>query len=122
MASRLSALRDICAFLFYAQCTCADATLDSHGFTLQSHPTAVSDFEDAAEVSDTYYSEIMDLVKKVSGASKVVCAFVCLFVCLFTIPASPPHHAAVSSASLGVTIHRAVSVHTTPPPCVVFFC
>ena len=55
----------------YARCLHSGATLETHGFALQSHPTAVVDFEDSAEVSDTYYSEIRNLVKEATGASDV---------------------------------------------------
>jgi hypothetical protein len=43
-----------------------------HGFELIEHNTQVENFIDADEVASTYYSEIEDLVKKHTGASKVV--------------------------------------------------
>lgn len=46
--------------------------LDISGFTLVEHPVAVRDFFDEAEVKGVYYPEVEALVKKVSGAKRVV--------------------------------------------------
>ena len=47
-------------------------SLDVNGFVFVAHPTAVQDFFDPDELKGTYYPEIEALVKKVSGASRVV--------------------------------------------------
>jgi hypothetical protein len=47
------------------------ATLETVGFELRRWPTAVSDFEDDAEVSSTYYEEMIRLIKEASGAKRV---------------------------------------------------
>ncbi len=46
--------------------------LDVHGFELVEHNTAVKDFLDPEEIKATYYPEIEELIKKHSGASRVV--------------------------------------------------
>lgn len=46
--------------------------LDTNGFELQNWPTAVQDFQDNAEVEHAYYQEIRALVKKTSGAHRVL--------------------------------------------------
>ena len=46
--------------------------LDVSGFTLVEHPTAVKDFFDATELERVYYPEVEALVKRVSGAARVV--------------------------------------------------
>ena len=40
------------------------ATLETMGFALQSWPTQCADFRDEAAVVETYYEEMMELVKK----------------------------------------------------------
>merc|ERR1719240_2480973 len=47
------------------------ASLESVGFALKSWPTAVADFRDDADVVQTYYAEMMELVKAASGAERV---------------------------------------------------
>lgn len=47
------------------------ATVDTYGFTLESWPTKVKDFTDDEEVVSVYYQELMELVKKTAGASRV---------------------------------------------------
>jgi hypothetical protein len=47
-------------------------TLDGEGFALVPHRSAVSDFADAAEVKRVHPEEIVDLVRRVSGADEVV--------------------------------------------------
>jgi hypothetical protein len=47
------------------------ATLETMGFALERWPTACDDFRDNEKVFSTYYSEIIDLVKKASGAQRV---------------------------------------------------
>jgi hypothetical protein len=44
----------------------------SRGFELCSAPTGVKDFSDDAEVQKTYYPEVEALVKKHTGASRVI--------------------------------------------------
>src|SRR5882672_9045776 len=50
----------------------AGLDLEKNGFVLVPHPTAVRDFFDAAELQSVYYREVEELVKKVSGAKRVV--------------------------------------------------
>jgi hypothetical protein len=47
-------------------------SLDSNGFVLIDHPTKVTDFFDVEELKRVYYPEAIELVKRVSGASRVV--------------------------------------------------
>jgi hypothetical protein len=52
---------------------CVDElSLDRNGFVLTDHPTAVSDFFDPDELTTVYYPEVEQLVKRASGASRVV--------------------------------------------------
>jgi hypothetical protein len=46
--------------------------LDTHGFVFVDHHTKVTDFTDEAERRRVYDPEVADLIKKYSGASKVV--------------------------------------------------
>jgi len=48
------------------------ASLETMGFSLERFPTKVQDFKDDAEVSSKYYEEIRRLVKKASGADRVL--------------------------------------------------
>jgi hypothetical protein len=47
-------------------------TLETAGFTLVEAPSAVRDFYDERQLKDTYYGEVESLVKKLTGASKVM--------------------------------------------------
>lgn len=47
-------------------------SLDSNGFALARHHTAVSNFYDADEVKRVYYPEVERLVKEATGATRVV--------------------------------------------------
>jgi hypothetical protein len=47
------------------------AELETMGFTLAKHPTKVKDFQNDEEVTTEYYDEIIDLVKRSSGATRV---------------------------------------------------
>lgn len=47
-------------------------SLDRNGFELVEHKTGVTNFFDPAQLESVYYPEIEDLVKAVSGASRVV--------------------------------------------------
>ena len=47
-------------------------SLNEEGFALLSHPTAVRDFSDYAEVESRYYDEIVELVKAQTGATRVI--------------------------------------------------
>jgi hypothetical protein len=49
-----------------------DFGLDSSGFTLLDHHSAVTDFGDAAELDGVYTGEATDLVRRVTGADEVV--------------------------------------------------
>ena len=46
--------------------------LDVNGFEFVEHETAVVDFFDAGELKSVYYPEVEALIRKVSGASRVV--------------------------------------------------
>jgi hypothetical protein len=50
----------------------AEPGLDSTGFLLADHATAMRDFLDAEELAAVYYPEIVDLVQRLSGARRVV--------------------------------------------------
>lgn len=47
-------------------------SLDRQGFELLAHLTAVGDFYDEAEVKTTYYAEVEQLLKRATGAEKVL--------------------------------------------------
>ncbi len=47
-------------------------TLDKNGFSFVAHTTAVADFFDQANLAVAYYPEVEQLIKKISGASRVV--------------------------------------------------
>ena len=47
------------------------ATLESKGFELRDCPTSCKDFFDDQHVVDTYYEEMMDVIKEASGAERV---------------------------------------------------
>jgi hypothetical protein len=55
-----------------ARALAAEWSLDRNGFVLAQHPTAVADFFDPDELAAVYYPEIEQLIKRVSGASRVV--------------------------------------------------
>lgn len=46
--------------------------LERDGFRYVDHPTAMKDFFDADEISQVYYPEMVELVKRESGARRVV--------------------------------------------------
>lgn len=50
----------------------ATLSLDRQGFTMMQAPTAVTDFYDAVQVARDYYPEVEQLVRKVTGAQKIV--------------------------------------------------
>src|SRR5213078_2811120 len=50
----------------------ADASLEANGFVLARHDTRVRDFFDAQELKNVYYAEVEALIKRVSGAKRVV--------------------------------------------------
>jgi hypothetical protein len=52
--------------------TAEPLSLDEQGFLLTPHETAVRDFYDTREVKERYYPEIEALVKRVTGATRVV--------------------------------------------------
>ncbi len=47
-------------------------SLDTNGFVLTQHETAVGDFYDPDEVKSVYYPEVERLIKRVTGAERVV--------------------------------------------------
>jgi hypothetical protein len=49
-----------------------DTSLDGEGFLLAWHETAVTDFFDEAQIRDLYYREMVELIRKQSGAKRVV--------------------------------------------------
>ena len=49
-----------------------DLALDANGFVLVEHRTAVRDFFDAEELKRVYYPEVVALIQRVAGASRVV--------------------------------------------------
>jgi len=49
-----------------------DLALDVNGFVLLEHRSAVRDFFDADELKRVYYPEVVALIQRVSGASRVV--------------------------------------------------
>ena len=46
--------------------------LDTSGFLLVGHPTRVTDFFDPAQLESVYYPEVIELVKRESGAKRAV--------------------------------------------------
>jgi hypothetical protein len=49
-----------------------ELSLDTNGFVLTPHETAVKDFYDSEEVKAVYYPEAERLLKRVTGAERVV--------------------------------------------------
>src|ERR671939_1530515 len=49
-----------------------DLALDANGFVLVEHHTAVKNFLDADELKRVYYPEVVALIRRVSGAGRVV--------------------------------------------------
>jgi hypothetical protein len=47
-------------------------TLDSHGFVLAEHRSAVQNFYDNEEVGDVYQKEVVEIVKQLTGADLVI--------------------------------------------------
>src|SRR2546427_7443436 len=47
-------------------------SLDEEGFSLASHETTVENLYDAKAVRDLYYREVAELVRKLTGATRVV--------------------------------------------------
>ena len=47
-------------------------SLDTNGFVLTEHETAVKDFYDSDEVKSVYYPEVERLLKRLTGAERVV--------------------------------------------------
>ncbi len=50
----------------------SELSLDTNGFVLTNHETAVKDFYDPDEVNSVYYREVERLLKRVTGAERVV--------------------------------------------------
>lgn len=50
----------------------SEFALDRNGFILVEHQTAVTDFFDPQQLQSEYYAEVEQLIKKISGASRVV--------------------------------------------------
>ena len=49
-----------------------DLSLDTNGFVLALHETSVNDFYDPDEVKAVYYPEVERLLKRVTGAERVL--------------------------------------------------
>src|SRR4051795_10336785 len=49
-----------------------DLALDTNGFVLVEHRTAMRDFFDARELKQVYYPEVEALVKRIAGARRVI--------------------------------------------------
>ena len=49
-----------------------DLAIDRNGFVLVEHRTAMRDFFDAKELKQVYYPEVEALIRRISGASRVV--------------------------------------------------
>src|SRR5580700_2963378 len=49
-----------------------ELSLDTNGFVLTEHETAVKDFYDPDEVKSVYYPEVERLLKRITGAERVV--------------------------------------------------
>ena len=47
-------------------------SLDEQGFVFVEHKTKVADFFDPAQLESVYYPEVEELIKRASGASRVV--------------------------------------------------
>src|SRR5258708_29814486 len=50
----------------------SELSLDTNGFVLTEHETAVKDFYDSDEVKSVYYPEVERLLKRVTGAERVL--------------------------------------------------
>ena len=50
----------------------SELSLDTNGFVLIKHETVVKDFYDPEEVKSVYYPEVEQLLKRVTGAERVV--------------------------------------------------
>jgi hypothetical protein len=50
----------------------SELSLDTNGFVLTEHETAVKAFYDSDEVKSVYYPEVERLLKRVTGAERVV--------------------------------------------------
>ena len=49
-----------------------DLALESNGFVLVEHRTAMRDFFDGSELKQVYYPEVEALIKRIAGASRVI--------------------------------------------------
>src|SRR5262249_32708421 len=50
----------------------AELSLERHGFVFVEHKTAVQDFFDRQQLESIYYPEVEQLIKRTSGATRVV--------------------------------------------------
>src|ERR1700722_10836586 len=64
--------RDFKVRIHDARLIARDLSLDRQAFVLAQHATAVRDFYDRDEISRTYEPEVEALIKRETGASKVV--------------------------------------------------
>lgn len=64
--------RDFTVRVHNARAYAKDLSLDRQAFILTPHDTRVSSFYDEAELRSTYYAEVEELIKRETGASKVV--------------------------------------------------
>jgi hypothetical protein len=49
-----------------------ELSLDANGFVLVDHPTRMADFFDKRQIESVYYPEVIELIKRVAGAARVV--------------------------------------------------
>jgi hypothetical protein len=47
-------------------------SLETTGFQLEHAPTAVTDFSDTTQIAMTYYTEMREVVKRATGATRVL--------------------------------------------------
>lgn len=64
--------KDLAATMHNARLLAGSIQLESHGFELQTWPSAVQDFRNRSEVEHMYYEEMRALIKKASGADRVL--------------------------------------------------
>lgn len=64
--------KDFTSTMHNARMLASKIQLETHGFELQAWPSAIQDFQNRAEVEHLYYEEMRALIKKVSGADRVL--------------------------------------------------
>ena len=69
---RIGNYRDFAVRMHDGRPVVSELSLDRQAFILTPHDTAVADFYDEREVRTTYYAEVETLVRRQTGAAKVV--------------------------------------------------